>query len=62
MSGQPEFCWCCGLPLDTRGACALCDYVGVACDPPHECMKRGGTVIGPCHDAAPPDDGACNGV
>lgn len=45
-----HYCWCCGLPLTTRGTCALCDEPKVACDPPHECMARGGAVIGMCHD------------
>lgn len=46
------FCWCCGLPLEVGGSCSLCDYIGVACDPPHECMKRGPRVIGMCHEPA----------
>jgi hypothetical protein len=46
MSNETEdgLCACCGLLLDVRGACTVCDADGVAVDPPHECDRRGKTV------------------
>jgi hypothetical protein len=37
-------CECCGLLLDVRGACTVCDAEGVSVDPPHECDRRGETI------------------
>jgi hypothetical protein len=41
---EDGLCTCCGLLLDVRGACTVCDVDDVAIDPPHECDRRGKTV------------------